>query len=91
MIVLEHIPIETVTNLKNIHIVEEFFDGNALIQNHILNKNKPNRRLAKTGSVVKSSFVLCIKFSAGRKLASKSASSPSAKTYSQCKKIIIVK
>lgn len=31
MIVLEHIPIETVTNLKNIHIVEEFFDGNALI------------------------------------------------------------
>jgi hypothetical protein len=37
MIVLEHIPIETVTNLKN--IVEEFFDGNALI-NHILNKNK---------------------------------------------------
>jgi hypothetical protein len=32
MIVLEHIPIETVTNLKNIHIVEEFFDGNALIK-----------------------------------------------------------
>jgi hypothetical protein len=31
MIVLEHIPIETVSNLKNIHIVEEFFDGNALI------------------------------------------------------------
>lgn len=31
MIVLEHIPIETVANLKNIHIVEEFFDGNALI------------------------------------------------------------
>ncbi|KVV14110.1 DUF3732 domain-containing protein [Flavobacterium sp. TAB 87] len=31
MIVLEHIPIETVTNLKNIHIVEEFFNGNALI------------------------------------------------------------
>lgn len=31
MIVLEHIPIETVNNLKNIHIVEEFFDGNALI------------------------------------------------------------
>lgn len=31
MIVLEHIPIETITNLKNIHIVEEFFDGNALI------------------------------------------------------------
>lgn len=31
MIVLEHIPVETVTNLKNIHIVEKFFDGNALI------------------------------------------------------------
>lgn len=31
MIVLEHIPIETVSNLKNIHIVEEFFEGNALI------------------------------------------------------------
>lgn len=31
MIVLEHIPIDTVSNLKNIHIVEEFFDGNALI------------------------------------------------------------
>lgn len=31
MIVLEHIPIETVTDLKNIHIVEEFFDGNALV------------------------------------------------------------
>ncbi|MCR9017513.1 DUF3732 domain-containing protein [Aquiflexum gelatinilyticum] len=31
IIVLEHIPIETVSNLKNIHIVEEFFDGNALI------------------------------------------------------------
>lgn len=31
MIVLEHIPIETVSNLKNIHIVEEFHDGNALI------------------------------------------------------------
>ena len=33
MIVLEHIPIETVSNLKNIHIVGEFFDGNALIPN----------------------------------------------------------
>jgi hypothetical protein len=31
IIVLEHIPIETVTDLKNIHIVEEFFEGNALI------------------------------------------------------------
>lgn len=31
LIVLEHIPIESVSNLKNIHIVEEFFDGNALI------------------------------------------------------------
>ncbi|WP_366185842.1 DUF3732 domain-containing protein [Flavobacterium ovatum] len=31
MIVLEHIPIDTVSNLKNIHIVEEFFGGNALI------------------------------------------------------------
>lgn len=31
MIVLEHIPIETVSDLKNIYIVDEFFDGNALI------------------------------------------------------------
>jgi len=31
MIVLEHIPKDTVTDLKNIHIVEEFYDGNALI------------------------------------------------------------
>ena len=31
MIVLEHIPIDTVSGLKNINIVEEFHDGNALI------------------------------------------------------------
>ncbi len=31
MIVLEHIPIDTVSDFKNIHIVEEFNDGNALI------------------------------------------------------------
>ncbi|SMP17491.1 DUF3732 domain-containing protein [Chryseobacterium profundimaris] len=31
MIVLEHIPTEMVSDLKNIYIVDEFFDGNALI------------------------------------------------------------
>jgi uncharacterized protein YhfF len=31
MIVFEHIPIDTVSGLKNINIVEEFHDGNALI------------------------------------------------------------
>jgi hypothetical protein len=31
MIVLEHIPIDTVLGLENIHIVEEFYEGNALI------------------------------------------------------------
>lgn len=31
MIVLEHIPIDTVSDFKNVHIVEEFNDGNALI------------------------------------------------------------
>jgi hypothetical protein len=31
MIILEHIPIDTVSGLKNINIVEEFHDGNALI------------------------------------------------------------
>lgn len=31
MIVLEHIPVDTVSDLKNINIVEEFHDGNALI------------------------------------------------------------
>jgi hypothetical protein len=31
MIVLEHVPIDTVSDLKNIHIVEEFHNGNALI------------------------------------------------------------
>ena len=31
MIVLEHIPVEYVNNLENIHVVEEFFNGNALI------------------------------------------------------------
>ncbi|WP_335965446.1 DUF3732 domain-containing protein [Galbibacter sp. PAP.153] len=31
MIVLEHVPVETVSGLKNINIVEEFRDGNALI------------------------------------------------------------
>lgn len=31
MIVLEHIPIDTVSGLKNINIVQEFHDGNALI------------------------------------------------------------
>ena len=31
MIVLEHIPVEYVSELENIHVVEEFFNGNALI------------------------------------------------------------
>ena len=31
MIVLEHIPVEYVSDLENIHVVEEFFNGNALI------------------------------------------------------------
>lgn len=31
MIVLEHIPKEYVTNLENVHVVEEFLNGNALI------------------------------------------------------------
>lgn len=31
MIVLEHVPIDTISGLKNINIVEEFHDGNALI------------------------------------------------------------
>ncbi|MCP1996174.1 DUF3732 domain-containing protein [Flavobacterium sp. HSC-61S13] len=31
MIVLEHIPVEALSHLNNIHIVEEFHDGNALI------------------------------------------------------------
>lgn len=37
MIVLEHIPKEDVLDLKNIHVVEEFFDGNALIPKSYLN------------------------------------------------------
>ncbi|PKG44081.1 DUF3732 domain-containing protein [Psychroflexus sp. MES1-P1E] len=37
MIVLEHIPKEDVSDLKNIHVVEEFFDGNALIPKSYLN------------------------------------------------------
>jgi hypothetical protein len=37
MIVLEHIPKEDVSDLQNIHVVEEFFDGNALIPKSYLN------------------------------------------------------
>jgi hypothetical protein len=37
MIVLEHIPKEDVSDLKNVHVVEEFFDGNALIPKSYLN------------------------------------------------------
>ncbi|WP_417237489.1 DUF3732 domain-containing protein [Bizionia paragorgiae] len=37
MIVLEHIPKEDISDLENIHIVEEFFDGNALIPKSYLN------------------------------------------------------
>ena len=37
MIVLEHIPKEDVSDLKNVHVVEVFFDGNALIPKSYLN------------------------------------------------------
>jgi hypothetical protein len=38
MIVFEHIPKTIFENLKNVHLVEEFKDGNALIPSHMLNK-----------------------------------------------------
>lgn len=39
MIILEHIPVEYIKNLENVHVVEEFFNGNALIPHSEYEKN----------------------------------------------------
>ena len=39
IIVFEHVPKKVFKDLKNIHLVEEFYDGNALIPSDFLNRN----------------------------------------------------